>query len=134
MSRGQVQQLAAPRELYQRPANLFVAEFFGSPRINVVPAEALGLSAPREGMVAGVRAEHLTLHQEPGEGRLGAQVYLVEPMGAESWVTLVRGQEKLVVRAPFDFVSATGSEVWLEVDRCNVHWFSRESGLCLAGA
>src|SRR5919198_663699 len=54
---GQLQQVAPPREIYDRPANRFVAEFFGTPRINVVPGRLLGL---RDGDV-GVRPEHLEL-------------------------------------------------------------------------
>jgi multiple sugar transport system ATP-binding protein len=109
---GMLQQLAAPQELYERPANLFVASFIGSPSMNLYEAEISGpadrlvlsvgsqrLALPvdvgrrRPGLVAGegrklvvgIRPEALTV-AEGGETTLAARVELVEALGNESLI------------------------------------------------
>jgi multiple sugar transport system ATP-binding protein len=127
MSQGEVQQVAPPRELYDAPANLFVAGFFGSPRINLVKPRTLG--RPEENVVLGLRPEHLELGQgATPPGALEARVYLVEPMGAESWVTVEAAGERMVVRAPGDFRAPTGSPVWLRYDVARLRRFDAASG------
>jgi multiple sugar transport system ATP-binding protein len=78
---GRIAQVGTPRELYERPANLFVAQFIGSPRMNVMPAAAIPSMAGEAAQV-GVRPEHLT----PGDGPLRGTVDIVEYLGAESYV------------------------------------------------
>ncbi|RKG84673.1 ABC transporter ATP-binding protein [Corallococcus terminator] len=131
MSQGEVQQVAPPRELYDAPANLFVAGFFGSPRINLVKPDTLGL--PPEDAVLGLRPEHLQVGQgeRPADAR-EARVYLVEPMGAEVWVTVETGGERLVARAPGDFRAASGDTVWLRHDARYLRRFDGKTGLAVA--
>lgn len=112
---GTLQQLATPLELYERPANLFVASFIGSPPMNLYEAELSGpagelvlslgsqrLALPadfghRSGLagsearrlVVGIRPEHLTIAEAGGtdqDATLGARVELVEVLGNESLV------------------------------------------------
>ncbi|MFL5393297.1 MAG: TOBE domain-containing protein, partial [Myxococcales bacterium] len=106
---GELQQTGSPREIYERPANRFVAEFFGTPRINVVPAHALGLV----GDLLGVRPEHLEVLPHPGPDTVQATVEQSELTGAEVWVTLTLAGESLVARAPGDFAAAPGTRVWI---------------------
>lgn len=107
---GVLQQYAAPRELYDRPANLFVAEFIGSPEMNLYEASVSGsgdelvlgsqrlalgpaktVLAPYRGrkVIAGIRPEDLGLggaadHAgHAGEATLAADVRVVEPLGSE---------------------------------------------------
>jgi multiple sugar transport system ATP-binding protein len=128
LSRGTVQQIAPPRELYARPKNVFVAGFFGSPPINLVPPDALGL-APREGVVAGVRPEDVRLGAGPApEGAVTGRVYLVEPMGAECWITVERGDARIVARAPASFAGHTGETVWIAVERERALLFDARGG------
>jgi multiple sugar transport system ATP-binding protein len=130
MRGGEVQQVAPPRELYRRPATAFVAGFFGAPRINLVAPGVLGLRPPREGLQAGVRAEGFVLGTgaPPPPGAVEGRVYLVEPVGAEVWVTVEREGERLVVRAPGDFHAPSGAPVWVRVEPGAVHWFDAGSG------
>jgi multiple sugar transport system ATP-binding protein len=129
MRAGEVQQVAAPRELYRHPANTFVATFFGAPRINLVRPEVLGLEPPRPGVVVGVRAEHLALGTGPAPaGAVEGRVYLVEPMGPEVWVTVEVAGEKLISRAPGDFEARTGTPVWVRTEPGALHWFDAETG------
>jgi multiple sugar transport system ATP-binding protein len=100
---------------------VFVARFFGTPRINLLQPATLGLEG--EGQV-GVRAENVAV----GVGLLpeGAQegrVAVVEPMGAETFVTVrVRG-ERVMARAAADFVVNPGDVVWIRVDPQHLHRF-----------
>jgi multiple sugar transport system ATP-binding protein len=125
LSRGEVQQIAPPMVVYSQPANRFVAEFFGSPKINIVDPPVLGLEA-REGLLAGVRPEDVRVGTEGGE--LRARVDLVEPMGAEAWVTALSRDVRVVARADATCALRRGDETTLAVDRDRVLWFEKESG------
>ncbi|WP_242216917.1 ABC transporter ATP-binding protein [Shinella zoogloeoides] len=78
---GVIQQVGSPMELYNRPANLFVAGFIGSPGMNFIDAERLGVS---DAKTVGVRPEHLTLSREGGEWQ--GKVVHVEHLGADTIV------------------------------------------------
>jgi multiple sugar transport system ATP-binding protein len=99
LNAGQVMQFGAPMELYQHPANKFVAGFIGSPKMNFMPASLLdGRIAPRSGgppAEIGVRPEHMHLGQDAitAEG----EVVTVERLGAESFVYVDVGQEEPIV-------------------------------------
>src|SRR5712691_3951456 len=99
---GRVEQFGAPLELYDRPANLFVAQFIGSPAMNIVAGalertgdsccvKALGQRWPVEStggtdgqaVKYGIRPEHIGLAGE-GSGGIAAEVVVVEPMGAQT--------------------------------------------------
>jgi multiple sugar transport system ATP-binding protein len=111
---GELQQVSPPREIYRQPVNRFVAAFFGVPRINVLPPDALGLSG--EGLL-GVRPEDLEISTAPGTGSVAATVDLVELTGAETWVTLSLGGERVVGRAPADFALEPGAAAWIRAQR-----------------
>jgi multiple sugar transport system ATP-binding protein len=112
MHEGRLQQLAAPADLYARPANLFVARFCGSPPMNVLPGEvaggvfttatgsiALGADPVRGPAKLGFRPEHATM-VAPGEANsLRGEVYVVEPLGNETLITVALGDELVNLRA-----------------------------------
>ena len=130
---GVVQQIGRPREIYDEPANVFVAAFFGSPRINLVPPEVLGMSAPRAGLLVGLRPEHVEVALEGPDGTRGT-IYIVEPMGAETYVTVTLpsapggGIPRVTARAPAGFESATGAAAWLRPVPSHATWFDAASG------
>ncbi|MGD9476249.1 ABC transporter ATP-binding protein [Shinella sp. G-2] len=78
---GVIQQVGSPMELYNRPANLFVAGFIGSPGMNFIEAERLGVSGAK---TIGVRPEHLSLSRDGGEWQ--GKVVHVEHLGADTIV------------------------------------------------
>ena len=78
---GVIQQVGSPMELYNRPANLFVAGFIGSPSMNFIEAERLGIA---DAKTIGVRPEHLSLSREGGEWQ--GKVVHVEHLGADTIV------------------------------------------------
>jgi len=91
MNAGRLEQVGTPEELYERPANRFVAGFIGSPSMSLVPVAAVPLELPGgapAGAVLGVRPEHARLWQD-GEGLLGpldGEVAYVEALGRETFL------------------------------------------------
>src|ERR1700745_1961727 len=77
MSKGELQQLGTPEELYEHPANTFVARFLGSPAMNMLPSSVLGVG--QDGQLAGFRPEHAQLENgRPGLTGLDVAVEVVE--------------------------------------------------------
>ena len=121
---GALMQVGAPSELYTRPANLFVAKFIGTPEMNVIDARAaeacrLTGALPREVASVGVRAEDLRL----SAGGVGAQVDVVEHLGAEALVHLRVEMIELCARVEAQAVPRTGERVQVAVDPARLHCF-----------
>ena len=143
MQDGSVEQIGAPLELYDRPANLFVAGFIGSPAMNflkgkVAPNGARRLqgagrraAAARSGaartdgqpVVYGVRPEHFTIADDGA----AAEIVVVEPTGSETQVFAARrrGDRRGVPRAPR---FKPGDKVRLKPDPALVHLFDETTG------
>jgi multiple sugar transport system ATP-binding protein len=139
MNSGRIEQMGAPLDVYDRPANLFVAAFIGSPAMNLIPGttrdggvEAQGRLLPLAGsgaepgtpVVYGIRPEHLELAAEG----LPAIVRVVEPTGAETLTYLRLGEQEVaaVFRDRHDL--APGQQVWLRPRAEKAHLFDPESG------
>ncbi len=137
MRSGIIQQLDAPQVIYNRPANLFVAGFIGSPSMNFLHGATVdggrafdlnGLTLSLDGYeggavgarpkaILGLRPEHLTIVAEAEAGRtIPAVVELDEPMGADSLVWLKAGGVQVSVRVPVERRMAAGTAVHLRVD------------------
>jgi multiple sugar transport system ATP-binding protein len=125
---GRLQQVGPPRELYERPANLFVAGFIGSPAMNMLPAKAVGLGA--NGKVVGFRPEHVDIAGD-GEG-ISARVEVVEDIGADAYVFCsadVDGEQtRLVARTEVRHAPRQGDRVSLCPRAEEAHLFDSESG------
>jgi len=142
MQDGRVEQMGAPLDLYDRPANLFVAGFIGSPAMNLFPGTirsgrfhaATGLDLPlpaalakRSGQSAtfGIRPEHLRFADR---GPLEAEVAVVEPTGSETQV-LARVRELSFVVMTRDRITARpGTRLMLDLDPAHVHLFDAVTG------
>ena len=139
MNEGRIEQLGEPLELYDRPANLFVAQFIGSPAMNVFPGvakgnsiEALGARWPAspgaqegQGVKYGIRPEHLEL----GSAGIAAEVIVVEPMGAETELVVKVGDTTLNVMSRGRSNAGPGDKVFLAPDAANAHLFDAATGL-----
>ncbi|HET7671103.1 MAG TPA: ATP-binding cassette domain-containing protein, partial [Burkholderiales bacterium] len=138
MNEGRIEQLGDPLELYDRPANLFVAQFIGSPAMNVFDGvyrqnavEALGARwpAPRAGegqkVKYGIRPEHL----EIAASGIGAEVVVVEPMGAETELVVKVGDATLNVMSRGRSNAGPGERIFLAPKTEHAHLFDADSGL-----
>ena len=154
MNQGQIQQVDTPLEIYNHPANLFVAQFIGSPPMNLIPVQAklplsignnqfrITLAAAWEpvlnqyanrSIVMGIRPEHLTIGL-PATKNFRGIVETVEALGNDTYIAvkvqdLEQADLTLQVRVAPDKLVAVGEEVWLSVAIDKVHLFDRDTGL-----
>src|SRR5438067_404932 len=139
MNEGRIEQLGAPLELYDRPANLFVAQFIGSPAMNVLDGtlkngsvEALGARWPApqnrgtdgQAVKYGIRPEHLQL----GRDGVPAEVVVVEPMGHETELLVRINDIDLIVVMQGRSAHAPGERIFLAPQAANAHLFDAASG------
>ena len=144
MKGGVVQQLGTPDEIYNRPANTYVATFIGSPTMNLLrggaqPAGHFGIEgaslnlAPPTGaaeMLLGVRPEHLQLQDDaPWRG----QVSVVEPTGPDTYVMVDTAAGSVTLRTDAQTRVQPGDHVGLTVAPANAHWFDAKSEERLTG-
>jgi multiple sugar transport system ATP-binding protein len=136
MHDGRLEQLGPPEEIYERPANRFVAEFVGSPPMSLLQgvvnpdrgafvagetalplrAERLARCADADVTAVGIRPEDLDLVEPGTEGALAGEIYVVEPMGNETIVEVKLEGQRVRVRAPRGWDAPIGSAVGLAVD------------------
>jgi multiple sugar transport system ATP-binding protein len=140
MRDGVLQQLAPPKELYDRPANIYVAGFIGSLKMNFLPVGIddgrvrasgfelrLGLPVPAREAVLGVRPEHFV--ESPGEGRTTVRlaVDIVEVLGSDQLLHGTCGGDSLVARVSAKLRVAPGETVTLGLDENAVHLFDPQT-------
>ncbi|MCA3446002.1 MAG: sn-glycerol-3-phosphate ABC transporter ATP-binding protein UgpC [Rhodobacter sp.] len=145
MRDGRIAQVGAPLELYDRPANVFVAGFIGSPAMNLLPGvvrhgaggpavmvDGASLPVPdRPGLdegrkvVFGIRPEHLDL---TGDGGLQARVVVVEPTGSETHVVLRIAERDLTAVFRERHAFTPGQQVHLTPQPGLIHLFVADSG------
>ncbi|BAY75135.1 ABC transporter-related protein [Nostoc linckia NIES-25] len=160
MSEGKIQQVDSPLEIYNHPANLFVAEFIGSPPMNFIPVKfhapllithsQFRLTLPEvwakslqqydgKTLILGIRPEHLNLSL-PATKNLPVQVDLVENLGNDSFLS-VRIAEPgsqpsptnnyLQVRIPPERFVRVGEQLWLSLNPDKIHFFDPETELAI---
>ena len=140
MNKGVVQQIATPREIYDHPANLFVAGFIGSPPMNtvegsisdgafVVPEGRVPVSghAPRPRAVFGFRPEDARL-ADPATADLRGKVYACELTGNETVVTCEVGKTPVVVKMDKAYEIAAGTPVGIAIDPAKICLFDADTG------
>ncbi|HMO03375.1 MAG TPA: sn-glycerol-3-phosphate ABC transporter ATP-binding protein UgpC [Kiritimatiellia bacterium] len=161
MKDGVIQQVAAPLDLYNQPANQFVAGFIGSPPMNFMTGRIEALSgalhfvaegvslrvdeavSPRladrigSSIVLGIRPEDLSDHLLSGGGapgsRIEARVEVVEPMGAEVYLHLHAGPHALVARVGPAMVAEVNQILTLNAAMKRAHYFDAATGATIAG-
>ncbi|SOH95019.1 multiple sugar transport system ATP-binding protein [Monaibacterium marinum] len=132
---GHIAQVGSPRELYERPANLFVAQFIGSPRMNVMPCTAEGAQfvLPGQGGGAygrsrsatslGIRPEHIDM-TTAGDGHLDGVVDVLEYLGSDTFVIVECGDAgKVTVRINGDTDLRPGQACALQFRADHLHFF-----------
>jgi len=128
---GKIAQVGTPRELYENPANLFVAQFIGSPRMNVAPAAAApALSLPSGAVSFGIRPEHIDL-VDAGKGQIEGTVDVLEYLGADTFVIMSCGDAgQITVRVNGSASCKPGDTFGLSFAAENIHAFD-DGGLAL---
>ncbi len=152
MHEGKVQQVGAPLELYERPANLFVAGFLGSPHMNQIPGRVqrgegawfessdgalriplreaeVPTSVEGRGVVLGIRPE--AVQPATGEDGFASTVEEIEPLGHEVLVTVRAGATAITFRTEAGVAVEVGQRLGLVVAPGGLHWFDAESGVRL---
>ncbi|WP_137285777.1 ABC transporter ATP-binding protein [Halorussus salinisoli] len=145
---GRLQQVGPPNQVYRRPANLFVANFLGSPSMNTfevrvavdrdgtvcrydgrdfarLPSEQVDASGEA---VLGVRPEDVVFHADPERGSVAATVVVNEFQGSDSFLTLSIGDRQFTVVVPASVQSNPGDRVGVTVPPEHVHLFDAETG------
>lgn len=155
MNKGVLQQVGTPTEVYSRPSNRFVAEFLGSPQINMLEATIiekagrLGVAIdgceillPRgvelnvrnsrtSNILVGVRAENLFFSAKKRDNAIAAEVLLVESIGSDLFVYLVHQGKRIIGRTEPSKEISVGNLVWITLDTGKCHFFDAESGMSL---
>jgi len=151
MNNGIIEQLAAPREIYDRPASMFVADFIGSPPMNFlrfngalqpgVPAieidgATIAIPAPREAhaagdLVLGVRPEHLRFADASG---LRGEVFGVEYMGTTQIITVTTAHGQVKARLTSDIRVIPGEHIGLTMRSDKLSLFEAASGRAIRTA
>ena len=137
MKKGELQQFDTPLNIYNHPANRFVAEFVGSPSMNFIEgriergmfvSDAIKFPVDRadEDVSLGIRPEHVHVFTQSEDGTLPAKVYVTELMGNETFVFLSIGAQKVIARAAADFRAEEESTVWVRIETTKAHFFSRK--------
>ncbi|TPI17165.1 ABC transporter ATP-binding protein [Mesorhizobium sp. B4-1-3] len=157
MHEGVLQQVGTPDEVYSHPANLFVAQFVGSPVMNVAEAKvaetgsaasvtvgnaAAGFEFPRAllsklnghaggQLTLGIRPEGVLVRREATDGFLPVETQIVEPLGSFDIVDLKVGSNMLRARTKSGFISGAGEKVYARIDPSQAHFFDAASGKSL---
>ena len=156
MNEGKLQQVGTPSEVYLYPANLFVAQFIGSPVMNItdtaiseeggaahvavdserfeLPREVLAMLADKRAgsdLSLGVRPEGVLVSLEEQPGYRPVEAHLIQPYGGFDIVDLQVGNKTLRARTTSRFVDKPGDRVWARIDPAQAHFFDTSSGASL---
>jgi len=122
MKDGRIQQIGSPNELYNSPANTFVAEFIGAPAMALIESHILGWGD--NGHKIGLRAENISIVPE-GEGRLSCHVTEAEFLGSETLIGLEHeGVVGLTVLQPGLLIIPSGQRIDITFDDQHLHTFN----------
>jgi multiple sugar transport system ATP-binding protein len=140
MREGQIVQLDTPSALYDRPADVFVGSFIGSPPMNFLKARSRNGTAFSDAfevpgppgmdgkeLLLGIRPENI----KTGEGPLRGRVLVVEPLGSHALLTVMVGNESIKVVAPADTTLRADEELRLAPEPHKIRWMDAASGKAL---
>ena len=149
MNQGVLQQVGTPLEVYNRPKNVFVARFLGSPSMNFIPCEvcrdggdtylegpglryslkgelrALAETAPDRRVILGIRPEDLKVVPKDEHAGLRCQIVLIESMGSQQFIYAQAGNGRIIVTTEPDFQATVGDDIQLALDDRKLHLFDR---------
>ena len=159
MEDGILQQVGSPAEVYDHPANLFVAQFIGSPIMNILDCtldadenhtlcflgeeeSAMRFSkslyqdieskaVPSGKLALGVRPEAVRLTRQARENYIRSEVHVIEPLGPYDIVDIKVSGQHMRVKSASNYIQKPGDAVWIQLDEKRTHFFDKESGRSL---
>ncbi len=156
LNKGVLQQVGPPQDVYEKPANLFVASFIGSTRMNFLSCTyntdsgmltgskaGWSLAAPERlkagatnghgtgGLILGIRPEDVQIAGEGEAGDLDGQVYVVEPLGDRNIYDIRIGEVPVKVKTPATFIRESGTPVSVRFNMARAHLFDSETQMAL---
>ncbi len=156
MNEGILQQVGTPTEVYLYPANLFVAQFIGSPVMNIaatklaeesgkarIQVDAASFELPHQVLAMldgkgagkelslGVRPEGVIVSRDQRAGYEPVEAHVIQPFGGYDIIDLKVGDTVLRARTTSGFVERPGTRVWARIDPAHAHFFDTRSGASL---
>jgi len=142
MKEGVVQQLATPDVIYHYPANLFVADFIGNPKMNLLDADIVAKDTVDLGgvkisaqtvsasgkVVVGLRPEDVEMFTSPVPEASEFLAYSVLPAGADTTIVAKRHDIEITIKVMGISSVKMDEKIWLKVDPKKVNLFDKESG------
>jgi ABC-type sugar transport system ATPase subunit len=142
MKEGLLQQLDTPERVYHYPANLFVADFIGNPKVNLLEGVVDGDGSVDLGefrilvdthgaageVVVGVRPEDIAISTEPVPGSVEFVTYSVLPSGADSTIVAQLGKRELTVKVMGISKIKMDDRIWLTFERESTNLYDKKSG------
>ncbi|MBC7258993.1 MAG: ABC transporter ATP-binding protein [Chloroflexi bacterium] len=146
MKDGVLQQVDTPDRVYRCPSNLFVADFIGNPKVNLlegvvdgqghvdlgefkVPVNVCGVQGK---VVLAVRPEDIAVYTEPTTGAVESSVYSVLPSGADSTIVACVGEREITIRVPGLSSLKMDDRVWLGFDPRTINLYDGDTGNLIA--
>lgn len=159
MKDGILQQVGSPTEVYNHPANLYVAQFIGSPVMNILDCklgtneistqcflgtetDALSFTkslfhkieskdVPASQLALGIRPEAVQLSTQEKDGYIKVKVNEIESLGPYDFIGIKAGEQFMRVKVDSGLIDRTGDPVWIQLDEQRTHFFDKQSGKVL---
>ncbi len=145
LKEGILQQLGDPDTIYRFPVNLFVADFIGNPKVNLLEGIArhnrlevgsfsLAMNNTRASgpVIVAIRPEDIAISSEPVDGALECTVYSVLPAGADTTVVAHYGKLEITIKEPGTSTVAMDDRVWLQFNPDAINLYDKASGILIA--
>jgi multiple sugar transport system ATP-binding protein len=138
MRHGVIQQLGTPDDIYNDPANMFVAGFIGSPAMNLINGSVQSgmfvttggtrlVGPDRPSAILGVRADDMSVH-DPGDGDIDVKIYAFENTGESTLLTVQWGKQRVIARGDRHLRKEQDDIVGIKLDPSHLYLFDPESG------
>ena len=157
LNEGELQQIDTPENIYDHPANLFVAQFVGSPRMNTLNCRFDSATNTVQGtdsawhvrlgrsqldkmhsvqniqsLIFGVRAEDIqVVNGEDTENTLDGEIFILEPLGDRTYIDVKLGADTFKVRVAPDFDGREGQPIRVRLDVTRCHLFDQDTGMTI---
>ena len=142
MKEGVVQQFDSPEKIYHYPANLFVSDFIGNPKVNLLDGRVsekdqvdlgefkitVNTYTARNNVVVGIRPEDISISTQPVPGAIEFTTYSVLPAGADSTIIAQKGKIELAIKVMGISELAIDQKIWLSFSPQTLNLYDKQSG------